>query len=169
MIYLGNNPVGVGVGQYNLKLLRTLTFENTNERQAIVPSADWANYDFLLLVPDMTVTSQDGQTSGNWLWFQITNTNGSGSLYTSSNYSANGTTGIRNMYDALMVYHAWVGDRYYWRAMFMTGRGANVQSVTGHQDEESLATVSLLYGGYYQGTYAYLNGTVKIYGGKFME
>ena len=150
-----------------LVLLQTIEFVNTNEQKTITPTADWANYDFLLLVPDMTVTPQEGQTSGNWLWCQITNTNGSGSLYTSSNYSTNGTTGIRGMYDALMVYHAWVGDRYYWRAMFMTGRGANVQFVTGHQDEESLANISLLYGGYRQETYALFNGTLKIYGGKF--
>lgn len=149
-----------------LVLLQTIEFVNTNEQKTITPTADWANYDFLLFVPDMTVTPQEGQTKNNWLWIKITNTY-MGSNYSGNNYSANGSGGIRDMRDALVVVKAWMQDRYSWIGEFLTGRGVAPQCNTNHHEEETFANLVFQYGGYYQGDYGLLNGTLKIYGGKF--
>lgn len=149
-------------GTQNLVLLRTLTFENTNARQTFTPDANWADYDFLLIVPDLTIVAQAEQTSGNWLWFQITGDRG-----TANNYEGTSSLGVRNISNCILLSKGYYSDRFYWRWIFLAGRGGNLQlKAVQDIDSETFADLTYTYGGYQQGTNGLLNGVVRIYGGK---
>lgn len=147
-------------------LLHTMTFVDAlgeSGRQSIAGNASWAKYDMLLFVPDITITAQDGQTSGNWLRMEIAR----GSTL-NGNYNSLGTVGKRDEYFTACVCKGWNGDRYYWRYGFIGDRGGSIPFAnTQDKDSETLADLTYKYGPYYGGTNATMSGTVKIYGVKY--
>ena len=156
------NAIG-DIPNQNTKLLRTLTFENSNAQQDITPDSSWDQYDFLLFVPDLTVTKQEGSSYGNWLWFSFTGDRG-----TNSNYDGMSAEGKRDKTQTVVFLKGWTNDRYYWRWAFLySGRGGSLQLKTVlDYDSEEISDLTFKYGAYYQSTYALLNGTVNIYGVK---
>ena len=153
----------LSMGGAKLKLMRTLTFENTNEQVTITPDATWGQYDILMFVPDLQVVAQEGQTSGNWLYFNL-----KGSRGTAEQYDGNAQTGARDVLSTVFIAKGWNSDRYYWRFMFMGGRGGIITlKEVLDINSETFSDLTYTYGAYRQGTNALLNGTVKIYGGKF--
>lgn len=153
---------GTGGGG-TVDLLRTVTFENTNEQIAITPDASWAQYNFLLFVPDLTITTQEGQTAGNWLFFRIIGNRGGG-----CQYEGTGNAGKRDTGSMLVLSKGWNTDRYVWVFSFISGRSSSLMlKDIFNIDSETFSDLTYEYGGYYQSTYGLLNGTVKIYGGKF--
>lgn len=147
-------------GGGKLDLLTTLTFEKAlgAAGRQTVSFASWPGYDFVLFVPDLVVESQEGQTSGNWLWYEI-----SDGTNRAANYDGQGVVGPRDSGWTAMLLRAkrlFAVERWYF-CCFYGGRGAEIES------DAPLSDISVTYGPFYGNTNATMTGTVKIYGGKY--
>jgi hypothetical protein len=141
------------------KHLATLTFTNVISRDAVtlVPQADWVRYDYLLFVPNLTVTPQEGETSGNWLYYSITD-----GTKSHSNRSTDGTTRPRTKQDSMMLVH----DNGEWiLASIIDGKiwSAHIES------EAVLSNITVKFGTFYGLPYGYFNGTMDVYGGTYIK
>ena len=169
MMYLGDKPVGL-LSNNHFTHLASHTFVNAlgdeNGRWTLPIDESWGQYDFLLLVPNITVTSQTGQTTGNWLWVSLSN-----GAFTSDNYDADGSvTTPRNEYHTAILTKGWSSDRYYWTLKFnSSGRGTQIQCITATGATEKISDLTIQYGPYYKNTYGFFNGTVNVYGGCFYK
>ena len=147
-------------GGGKLDLLTTLTFERADGRagRQTVSFANWPNYDFVLFVPNLVIESQEGQTSGNWIWYEIDDGIGK-----SSNYDGQGIVGARDIaFTAMLQRGKHINPEEAWLlSCVYGGRGARLVS------DAPLSDISVTYGGLYGGTYGLISGTVKIYGGKY--
>ena len=141
------------------KKLKEYTFTNavgSSGRITITPSASWSKFDFLLLIPDITVSSQSGQTSGNWLWYSI-----SDGVNTNNNYNAIGSVGARaEKYTAIVIRDHTEG-KWYVHPL----DGGRPAAITSNAD---LSNITIVYGPYYGDTYGVFNGTLSVYGGSLI-
>lgn len=149
-----------------IDFLQELTFVNAlgaSGRQEIDIPQSWDKYDFILFVPDLMITAQEGQTNGNWLWYEIRNKT---TNVTQGNYDGDSGVGAREMgrYTAIVSKGEMVNSGLrFMMSCWISGRIASIPATT----DEKFSDLKITYGTYYGGTYGLLNGTVKIYGAKF--
>ena len=144
-------------------LLSTVEFDHSNEMVEIAADETWDDFNILLFIPDIEVTAAEGQTGGNWLNFKITGDKGN-----SENYEGTNSVGKRDITNMVILTKGWYSDRYYWRWIFLLGRGGSLQLKTPQDlDSEAFSDLKYYYGGYsHSETAGILTGTVKVYGVK---
>lgn len=150
-------------GGSKLKHLMTLTFTGEiQERKTITPAPSWAEYDFLLIVPDLIISSQDGQSSANRLWYSISE----GTNNRKENYDGQGAVGVRDVFSTVVIAKGTYpsSQEYVWLASCWAG--GRLAYIAAH-DGATLADVTIVYGLFYGGTYGIATGTAEVYGGKF--
>lgn len=151
---------GAGGTTYISKLdkLGEFTFVNAldvSDQHTFTPSASWADYDFIMIVPDIVISKIDEESEGkNWIQYKITD----GTL-TQGSYDSNALPGNRDAnYTALImpVTGGWcIGN-------IRNGRPATLTT------NKNLSEISIIYGPYGgSGASGYMNGSVTLYGGSF--
>ena len=160
MMYLGNQAVGIAKKlSISTDYLKTLTFTNAlgaNGRQTVIPDASWEKYNALIFVPHISVDPQPGIDTNayfsNWFWYEI-----SDGTNNSNTYDGDGAQGLRyEKYSMLLIHDNALHE---WRfGCFCGNRHAIISS------DADLTDIRITIGPYYGNTYAYMNGTIDIYG-----
>lgn len=137
--------------------LGTYTFSGqVQERKTISPHPSWSKYDFIMIKPNLAFAKQEGQSGGNWLWYEI-----SDGSNTHSNYDSDGSVNPRNeKFTTVLIRDNEEGKWYL--CPVAGGRSASIAS------NAEISDITIKFGLYHGTTYAIATGKIEVYGGSFL-